>query len=193
MIDKIIELESDPSQTNSSTGAQSSNMFLTGAYFSCAPAGGWQPAIKVGGVRKTVAAARKKGTVRKTAKGAAKSVKWQSTTPRLPKALATSITQSSTGKRSRKRASTPDSSQVPNAKKPRKATTTSSTRNNPKPLGKGKSVATKATHVTKVAAKTFAGPKKSKSTARPRQPKGNTRVKMQKMKSVSTKSSRKSK
>lgn len=185
MIDKIIELESDSSQSISSISAQSSSMFQTGAYFSCAPDGGWQ----VGAVKKTVSAgAQKIGAVRKTTKGAAKSVKWEpAPSPPPSKASVADSTQPATGRSSRKRPSTSDSLQIPDAKKPRGVATRSSTRNNkPKPLA---SVAIKIKPITKVAVKAAAGPKKSKSTARTRQSKGNTRVKAQKIKSVAVRRS----
>ena len=203
MIDKIIELEGDPSQSNSNTSGQSSNMFQTGSFFSqststggffsCAPSGGWRPATKVGGVRKTAAAVRKKHPARKTTKGAAKGGKLQAATPPSTKASVINTTQSVTGRRSRKRVSTPDILQIPNAKKPRKAVTRSSTRSKSKSVGgksKGKSVTIRSTPVTKATApKATAGTKKPKPTARARQSKGNSRVKVQKITSVSTRRS----
>ena len=201
LIDKIIELEGDPSQSKSSTSSQSSSMFQfgssfpqssntsTGGFFSCAPSGGWRPATKVGGVRKA-AAVRRKPPARKIAKGAAKGAKSQGVALPSSKASVTNTTQSVTGRRSRKRVSTPDTSQIPNAKKPRKAATRSSTRSKSKSVGKGKSVTTRSIPVTKAAApKAAAGPKKPKPTARARQSKGNTRVKVQKITSVSTRRS----
>ena len=186
MIDKIIELESNPLPSSvSSTTGQSSSMFQSSTFFSCAPGGGWRPAGKVVGVRKTVAPVQKKAGVRKTTKGAAKRGPVKSPPS---KALTADTTQPATGKRSRKRPSTRDNSQIPNAKKPRRVATRSSKRNQSKPQG-GKSVKIKVLPITKEAAKAAAGPKKPKSTTRTRQPKGNTRAKLQKMKPVATRRS----
>lgn len=186
LIDKIIELESNPSQSSSnSTSEQSSIMFQTGAFFSCAPVGIQRPVAKVGGVRKSVAASRKTSAVRKTKKGAAKSVKWQPTTVTPPsKPTVVNTTQPAAGRSSRKRHSTSDDSQIiPDAKKPR--VTRSSTRNKSKAFG-GISVASKPTPVTKAVA---VGPKKTKLMTRTRQPKGNTRVKAETVKSAAVRRS----
>ena len=181
LIDKIIELESNPllSGSDSSTG-HSSSMFQGGPFFLCAPVGGgWKPARRVGGVRKTTAPIQKKAGVRKTTKGAAKRVKLESLPP--PKTSTGDTTKPVT----RKRPSTRDTSQIPDAKKPRRVATRSSKRIQSKPQG-GKSV-TKP--ITKETAKAVAGPKKPKSTTKTRQPKGNTRAKTQKLKSVATRRS----
>ena len=181
LIDKIIELESNPvsSGSDSSTG-HSSSMFQSGPFFSCAPVGGgWKPARRVGGVRKTIAPIQKKAVVRKTTKGAAKRVKLEP--PPSPK----TSTGDTTTPVTRKRPSTRDTSQIPDAKKPRRVATRSSKRIQSKPQG-GKSVTTKGKPITKETAKAA---KKPKSTTRTRQPKGNTRAKMQKLKSVATRRS----
>ena len=149
-----------------------SNSTSTGGFSSCAPSGGWRPATKVGGVRKTAAAVRKKHPARKTTKGAAKGGKLQAATPPSSKALVINTAQSVTGRHSRKTVSTSDISQIPNAKKPRKAATRSSTRSKSKSVGgksKGKSLTTRSTPVIKVnALKAATGPKKPKPTARAR-------------------------
>lgn len=163
-------------------------MFQTGAFFSCAAGSGWQPrpAAKVG-VRRKTAAVQKKGGVRKATKGAAKSAKKQPTTQPPSKA---SVAQPSTGKSSRKRPSTPDDPQIPDAKKPRRVATRASTKNQSKPF-ESKPVTVKITRITKAAAKAAVGPNKPKPTTRARQSKGKTSgVKMQKTtKSVATRRS----
>ena len=191
LIDKIIELETNPlpsgNSSSTSTG-HSSSMLQSGAFFSCAPVGGGRkPAGRVGGVRKTIAPVQKKAGVRKTTKGAAKRVTLKP--PSSSKTSAGDTTKPAIDKSSRKRPSTRDTSQVPDAKKPRRVATRSSTRNQSRPQG-GKSVTTKAKPITKEAAKATAGPKKPISTTRTRQPKGgNTRAKVQKLKSVANRRS----
>ena len=164
-------------------------MFQSSTFFSCAPAGrAWKPSGKVGGVRKTTAPVQKKAGVRKTIKGTAKRVKLEPVTSTSSKASTADTTQPVTGKHTRKRPSTHDNSQTPNAKKPRRVATRSSTRNQSKSQG-GKSVAVKVMPITKEAAKAASGPRKPKSITRARQPKGNTRARIQKMKSVATRRS----
>ena len=72
--------------------------------------------------------------------GAAKRVKLEPVTS--SKASMADTIQPVTGKHTRKRPSTRDNSQTPNAKKPRRVATRSSTRNQSKPQG-GKSVTVK--------------------------------------------------
>ena len=160
-------------------------MFQSSTFFSCAPGGGWQPARKVGGVRKNAATIHKKAACRKIAKGAATSVKQGPAPVPSSKALGAGTTQPVTGKRSRKRPSTWDNSQIPDAKKPRRIAARSS-----KNQG-GKSVAMKQTHNTKQPVKIAAGPKKPKLTTK-KQAKISTKPKTEKVKSVATRQSSRS-